>query len=301
MRLLAKLALLRYQSWQIRSGQAGSFSVSNPEKGERMHPQFGKLGIDIDDDFRTQWGGGLSKLSRVRVNGQPVAVWYFDPHLKQANGDWVTNPADLETSKNLGATPAMRFVTSWYDGQPPEVVAKAGSDFIARLDAGTRRVACVEWDVELQQGKHDIGWQQKFLLGYRVVTNQQTTMFKGIRGAGGLFPNPKQPASLGYRWGRPGVWTMEGMQDASSNVANLAAETGLLIGPQCYNGPMSERWDAWFEVLTWCMDSNPWRQFGAKVPIEKFIPYYDARKDMRFPNQNYTVMYATSRLTELYE
>lgn len=247
-----------------------------------------KLSIDVDVNPATGWPNGLTKLAQVRIDLQPISVTFYDPRQ-----NWVT-PAFLDAAKiQHGFINGLRFVPNgWGDtARDASVVAREYSDHITRLESdGKRRIEVVEWDVETK----NIAWQTEFLLGSAAKGT------KGIRGARGLFPNPSNPASLGYRWGRPGVWTMEGRQSTATSVAHLAAKTGLLIGPQVYPGAMNtNQWSLWYEIRTWVLNTNPDRP-GAFVPLAQFIPYIDAAAQYRLAGDIEGVLFATSRLTELY-
>lgn len=242
------------------------------------HPLRGKLSIDVDDAI------GVGNIGGIRVDGRKIEVAFFDPR------DPRTTPQLLDTWRGFGKLAGIRYVLEWDAGLAPEVAAKKASDYITKLEAdGKRRVDVAEWDVET----HDLDRQLRFLLGSR--SDDDTGALKGIRGAGGFLPDPGRQFTLGYRWGRPGVWTMEGRQDAGTSAAAQAAATGLLVGPQLYDGPMTECWDLWFEIQTWCLNSNPERPNGARIPIDKLIPYYDIRKGLMPVGVNEAILFATSR------
>lgn len=240
------------------------------------HVLKGKLSIDVDDAI------SLGSLSGLRFGGLPAMLAFFDPRDPR-----VTIPF-LDAWIELGRLAGLRYAPqSWDSGRSPEECAAIGSNYVKELEEdGVRRIAAVEWDVET----HDRLWQLKFLLGSVDVDG---TRHKGIRGAGGSYPDPTRPATLGLRWGRPGVWTYEGRQDAGTAAAAEAARTGLLVGPQPYNGAMTEVWDLWYEVLTWCLDANPARPNGAKIPLASLIPYYDARRLPAWPVEG--VLFSSSR------
>ena len=238
------------------------------------HPLRGKLAIDVDDQI------GVGNIGGIRVDGRDIDVAFFDPR------DPRVTPKLLDTWRSFGKLAGIRYVLEWDAGLSPTAAALKASNYITKLEAdGKRRVDVVEWDVET----HDVPRQLEFLLG---AFDGNT---KGIRGAGGRLPNPIDPSTLGYRWGRPGVWTMEGRQDASTSAAARAAETGLLFGPQLYNGAMTEQWDLWYEIQTWCLNSNPERPNGARIPLAKVIPYYDIRKGLRPSAPTEAILFATSR------
>jgi hypothetical protein len=252
------------------------------------HPLKGKLSVDVDNDHVLGWPGGLDKLARVRVDGTPIGAAFFDPHMRREGGDRVVTPATLDEALHHGILPCLRYDTSWDGGPgtPPEVCAQRGSEHIAWFERdGKRRVVAVEWDNE----SHDALWEMRFLLGY--VTDDGRRV-KGIRGCGGSFPDPARPETLGYRWGRPFVWTFEGRQTVAQSAANHAAKAGGLVGPQLYNGPMTETWSMWREIRYWV---------GVGVPIEQLLFYVDARRRNRDSGVDEAVLFATSRLTELYE
>lgn len=242
-----------------------------------------KLSIDVDDQI------GLGNLGGVRIDGKKIEAAFFEPI--GAGGDAPrATVAVLDEWKSWGRAAGVRFVPhNWkpFAGKSGSEAAKMCSDMIADLEKdGKRRVDVVEWDIET----HDIFWQTEFLLGSAVKGT------KGIRGSHGKFPKPGDASSLGYRWGRPGIWTMEGRQDTNTSVAHLAAATGLLIGPQCYDGAMTQIWDTWFEIETWVLNTNRERPNGARVPIEQFVPFYDARKSLFPVGSNEAVLFATSRV-----
>lgn len=255
------------------------------------HPLKGKLSIDVDDQI------GLGNLAGYRVDGKPILAAFFEP--VGAGGT-----APRGTAKTLdawrgfdgGRLAGLRFVPhnwSGFAGLTGSETAKKSSDYITALEKdGVRRVDVVEWDIET----HDTAWQKEFLLGSAPDPNDQATWTKGIRGRGGFLPDPSRAWTLGYRWGRPGVWTMEGRQDVGTSEAALAAETGLLVGPQAYDGAMTEMWDWHFELLTWCLNANPQRPNGAQIPVTSMIPYYDARKALMPVGAVESVLFATSRL-----
>lgn len=266
------------------------------------HPLDDRIAIDVDQDHTKGWPGGLAKLKQVRIGDRPISVLFFDPHEKKPDGTyWVTSKT-LDDAAALGFVPGMRYVSHWDDGADPDQAALIGSTHISRLEAdGKRRVQVVEWDVEQQQGGHDVDWQTKLLIGW---TTPGGARVRGLRGCGGFYPDPKDPSSLGYRWGRPFVFTMEGRQNKTSSAALVAARAGGKVGPQCYNGAydnvpdMDEMWDPWWEIRTWVLGENG--NDGEKIPLTSFIPYYDARKAKRLSGVSETVLFATSRLTELY-
>ncbi len=238
-----------------------------------VHPLKGKLAIDVDDQI------GVGNIGGIRVDGRKIDVAFFDPRDPRVTAKL------LDTWRGFGKLAGIRYVREWDKALTGVAAAKKGSDYISNLEKdGVRRVDVVEWDVE----NKDRTDQDAFLLGSSVDGS------KGIRGAGGLFPNPKNPATLGYRWGRPGVWTMEGRQSISTSSAHLAAATGLLLGPQLYDGGMTQQWDLWYEIRTWCLNTNPDKK-GANVPLEQFIPYYDIRKGLRPVDVTEAILFATSR------
>ena len=249
------------------------------------HPLRGKLAIDVDDAI------GVGNIGGIRVDGRKIEVAFFDPRDPRVTGKL------LDTWRGFGKVAGIRYVLDWDKDLAPEAAARKASDYIAALEFdGKRRVDVVEYDVET----HDYHRQITFLLGDPV------TGTKGIRGAMGRYPDSADKTTLGYRWGRPGVWTMEGRQDAGTSAAAEAATTGLLVGPQLYNGgytrpdgtkvpDMTEQWDLWFEIQTWCLNSNPDRPNGAHIPVGQILPYYDIRKGLRPVGVAEAILFATSR------
>lgn len=255
------------------------------------HPLKGKFSIDVDDQI------GLGNLASAKIAGKSIPVAFFEP--VGAGGDAPRGTKEtLDTWRGFGfgRLAGLRFVPhNWapFSGLTGSQAAKKCSDMIAALETdGVRRVDVVEWDIETK----DAAWSKEFLLGSAPDPNNQATWTKGIRGRGGFLPDPTRTWTLGYRWGRPGVWTMESRQDASTGPIALAAETGLLIGPQCYNGAMTEMYDLWYEIETWVRNENPERPNGARIPITSIIPYYDVRKSLMPVGANEAVLFATSRL-----
>jgi hypothetical protein len=243
------------------------------------HPLRGKLAIDVDDQI------GVGNIGGIRVDGRDIDVAFFDPR------DPRVTPKLLDTWRGFGKLAGIRYVLEWDKDLAPEAAAKKASDYITALEKdGKRRVDVVEWDVET----HDHDRQLRFLLGSREEQDNGSWL-KGIRGAGGYFPGSSPPQTYGYRWGRPGVWTMEGRQDATTSAADYAATSGLLVGPQLYDGDMTECWDLWYEIQTWCLNANPERPNGARIPIGSLIPYYDVRKALRPSAVSEAILFATSR------
>jgi hypothetical protein len=235
-----------------------------------VHPLRGKLAIDVDDQI------GIGNIGGIRVDGRKIGVAFFDPRDPRVTAKFI------DTWRGFGKLAGLRYVLEWDSNLSSADAAKKASDYITKLETNpdgttTRRIDVVEWDVET----HDIPRQAEFLIGDAAKAT------KGIRGANGRLPSSADPSSLGYRWGRPGVWTMEGRQDTNSSVAQFAAVTGLLVGPQLYDGAMTECWDLWYEIKTWCL--------GAGVPIDKIIPYYDIRKGLRPSDVTEAILFATSR------
>lgn len=254
-----------------------------------IHPLKNRLSLDVDVNPATGWGGGLSKLASVRIDGKAITGL-----LLEGRAPWVTKEL-IDKAHTLFPVVGLRFAPAGWGYYPGDaaVAAKAFSDIITRLESdGKRRVDVVEWDVETSNRT----WEDEFLLG----SSARGT--KGIRGANGLLPKPDYPTSLGYRWGRPGVWTMEARKDASSSSAHLAAATGLLVGPQCYAGGnvLSDVTDPWFEIRTWALNNNPDRTTGAAIPLSQFLPFYPAAAAHRMRGQNEAVLFAATLLTELY-
>lgn len=251
-----------------------------------------RLSIDVDQNPDTGWPNGLTKLSQVRIDGRPIALAFFDPR--------TTTLIQVKKWIALGGLAGVRYVPHSWDstngqGTPtisPEAAALKGSNYIGQYEQdGVRRISAVEWDVETK----DRVWQQDFLVGNAMRGT------KGIRGANGMYPNPADPTTLGYRWGRPGVWTMEGRQDTTTSIADLAAVSGLLVGPQVYDGSMvANQWSWHYELRTWCLNSNPGKA-GANIPLASMLPYTDADKRFRLSGDVEAVLFATSRLTELYQ
>jgi hypothetical protein len=221
-----------------------------------MHPLKGVLSIDVDDQI------SLGSLGGLRYDDRPVTCAFFDPR------DPRVTPAFADAWRSFGRRFGLRYVPhSWDPGLSAKDAAKKVSDYIAALEAdGKRRVDAVEYDTET----HDVTWQHDYLIGADGTTD------KGIRGRGGKLPDPHDPATLGWRWGRPGVYTFEGRQSTQTVEAPLAASCGLLVGPQCYDGDMTELWSWQYELRTWVLNANPDRP-GATIPLELMIPYADAR------------------------
>lgn len=254
-----------------------------------IHPLKDRLAIDVDGDPATSWPNGLTKLSQVKVDGRPIAVAFFDPRFPNCR-------KYIDQWRSLGRLAGIRYVPhSWDAGKTGQECAMIMSAYVAQFETdGVRRIDVVEHDIET----HDLVFQSDYLLGK--VLPDGKTITKGVRGAGGKLPNPKDPNTLGYRWGRPGIWTMEGRQDTTTSLAHIAAQTGLLVGPQLYDGSMkANQWSCWYEIKTWCLNANPGKQ-GASVPLDKFLPYTDADKRFRLTGDVEAVLFATSRLTELY-
>jgi hypothetical protein len=254
------------------------------------------VAIDVDNDHLMGWGGGLAKLRDVRVDDAVIGAAFFDPHLTVPTndpkgrhaGDGIVTKNTLDDWRGFDRRFAgLRFVPEWYGAPEPGVMAKILSDEIARFDdVGIRRVDVFELDVET----HDVEYQTKLLLGY---TTSGKVRVKGVRGCGGDYPDPTKPWTLGYRWARPGVYTFEGRQSTAQSAGDVAARCGLKIGPQGYNGAMSERWDVSREVAYWL------RTVGVSPSF--FMPYVDAKKDGRPFGMRDVVLFATTRLTELYQ
>jgi hypothetical protein len=253
------------------------------------------VAIDVDNDHLMGWGGGLAKLRDVRADDAVIGAAFFDPHLtvpkddpKGRNaGDGIVTKATLDEWRDMGRLAGLRFVPEWYGRPEPGIMAKIVSDEIARFDEfGKRRVDVFELDVE----DHDVAYQVMLLLGY---TTSGKVRVKGVRGCGGDYPDPTKPWTLGYRWNRPGVYTFEGRQSLSQSAGRIASQCGLKIGPQLYNGAMNERWDMSREVAYWL------RTVGVSPSF--FMPYVDARISGRPLGMRDVVLFATTRLTELYQ
>lgn len=252
------------------------------------HPLKNRLSIDVDVNPKTGWPGGLEKLAAVRIDGKAITGVLFE-----AREPWVTREF-LDYAHGLFNVVGLRFAPgAWDKGSDPAASAKRWSDRISELESdGKRRVDAVEWDVETS----DLGWETEFLLGSAAKGT------KGIRGALGMYPSTTSSSTLGYRWGRPGVWTMEGRKSAGYSAAHLAARTGLLVGPQCYWGGMqiTDVADPWFEIRTWVLNNNPDRPQGANIGLDKFLPFYPAAREHRMIGQNEAILFAATTLTELF-
>lgn len=256
-----------------------------------MHVLKNKLSIDVDDQI------GLGNLGGIRIEGKPILCAFFEPAAPGMGDCPRGDVKTLQTWRGFGGgrISGLRFVPhNWpaFKDMDGDQAAKVCSDYITKveLEAKARIVDAVEWDVET----HSLQWAKEFLVGKSEAEGGPT---KGIRGAGGFLPDPVRAWTLGYRWGRPGVFTTEGRQDTTTAQAALAVEAGLLFGPQCYNGAMSEAWDLWFELQTWVLNANPQRPNGARVPITSVLPYYDAKKELFPKGAQETVLFASSRLS----
>jgi hypothetical protein len=242
-----------------------------------QHPLRGKLAIDVDDQI------GVGNIGGIRVDGRDIDVAFFDPR------DPRVTAAFIDTWRGFGKLAGIRYVLDWDKNLEPAAAALKASNYITALEKdGVRRVDVVEWDSESKDYDREV----EFLVGKPVTVSGGT---KGIRGRGGRLPDPSLTMTLGYRWGRPGVWTMEGRQDNSTSAAATAADTGLLVGPQLYNGAMTEQWDYHYELLTWCLNANPEKPNGAHIPLDKLIPYYDIRKGLRPTAVSEAILFAASR------
>jgi hypothetical protein len=234
-----------------------------------------KLSIDQDSSVTTGWPDGLRGLRDTRIEGRPIEVCFFDPRTVPV--------AVLRQWEGVGYNriSGLRMDPSWWGGTSVDagVMAKKFSDQIE-----TFQPKVVEYDVE----NKDVMWQIRFLLG---TTLADGTRVKGLRGCGGDYPDPSRPETLGYRWGRPFVWTFEGRQTSATNAAHIAAAAGGKIGPQPYDGSMNEHWDLWWEIKTWVL--------SGLVPLKSFLPYYDADAKHRPGGVSEAVLFATSRCTEL--
>ena len=259
-----------------------------------IHPLQGRIAIDVDDQ------AGIGNIGGMKVEGRPVTVAFFEPKGMPGSASPRATKSEIDLYRSWGKAAGLRFVPSgwgWVDGahaMSAAEAAKLASDAITLLESdGKRRIDVVEWDVETKNAL----WQVEFLLG------SESKGTKGIRGASGQFPNPSDPSTLGYRWGRPGVWTMEGRQDVTTSVAHLAAKTGLWVGPQIYSGTMSgKQWSWQYELQTWVKGTNIEKTCPPAeylVPLAQMIPYTDARDSLRSEGEAETVLFATSRATAL--
>lgn len=241
------------------------------------HVLKGKVAIDVDNDIHTGWPGGLEKIGKVK--DPAITCLLFDPR--------VVTLADVKAALTLGFLVGIRYDPAWDKDSAgnypkPEVAAKRASDYVAKCEAdGVKRVSFVEYDVET----HDRVWQIKFLLGYKVGT----TILKGVRGAGGQFPDPAKPETLGYRWGRPFVYTFEPGQSTATCAADVAQLAGGLVGPQLYDKNMKRR-DMRWELKTWVEE--------ALVPFERMWFYYGANDRPSWIFEG--CLFATTLLPELY-
>lgn len=239
-----------------------------------------RLAIDVDNDPATGWPNGLTKLRDIQLDGRPIEVAFFSPLLH--------SPKHLDQWKGFGRVAGLRFGPEWWGTPDPLVCAKIFSDAIGRFESdGKRRVDVAEYDIET----HDLAWQLAFLLGTR-DEDDSASWTKGIRGGGGMYPDPAKPQTLGYRWGRPFVYTFEGRQDQTTSAGDVAAKAGGKVGPQPYNGAMSEVWDDNREFITWVR--------SGLVPASRFTLYRDAAQAHRPRGMTEGILFATSRLTELY-
>lgn len=254
------------------------------------------VGVAVDTDHQLGWPGNLPKLRTVRADDAAISVALFDPHLTvkkddpdgRKEGEGVVTKDTLDNWRKLGGIPGLRLDPSWIDWPEPGEAAKWASDQIARFDDyGIRRVDVVEYDVET----HTRDWQVRFLLGYTTATAR----VKGIRGQGGDYPDPSKPWTLGWRWGRPGVYTFEGRQTMGTSAGDVAARAGLKVAPQLYNGAMDQVWDGQREFRYWCVDAD------FPVSPSAFTVYSDADRDNRPHGLRDQLLFATTRLTELYE
>jgi hypothetical protein len=253
------------------------------------------VSIAVDNDHLRGWGGtALAKLRDVRADDAVISCAFFDPHitvpandpLGRRAGDGIVTKGTIDEWASYGRIAGLRIDPSWLDWPAPEDAAKWASDQIARFDEpGKRRIQVVEYDVET----HNVAWQIHFLLGY--ISNG--VRVKGIRGCGGDYPDPTKPWTLGWRWNRPGVYTFEGRQTVETSAGDVASRCGLKIAPQLYNGAMTEVWDAQREFRYWCGVTG--------VSPGAFTVYSDARREHRPKGIRDQILFATTRLTELYE
>jgi hypothetical protein len=259
-----------------------------------------RIAVDVDNDHRTGWPGGLSKLAAVTLDqAQTIGVAFFDPHLVDAQAQRIVTQATLDEWKLKGRIAGLRFGPNWYGWPEPSWCAKIFSDEITRLEANpdgttTRRVDVCEYDVEpphntAEETAYYRDWQIKFLLGY---ARSDGSFAKGIRGAGGYYPDSRDPRTLGYRWGRPFVYTVEGRQTLAQIPADVVVRAGGKFAPQPYNGAMTEVWDDMREFQTWV-------RTGIVLP-GFFTLFGDAAQAHRPLGMRERILFATSRLTELY-
>jgi hypothetical protein len=254
-----------------------------------VNPLSNVLTVCVDNDVATGWPGGLAKLGRVKIDDYALIMnALFDARIASAAllDEWRSLPG-------LTRQAGIRYDPKW-DGAPetpPEACAAMASAHISALEQdGVRRVAVAELDVE----NHNVVWQEKFLLGF---TTPGGVRVKGWRGRGGSLPDASLVDTLGWRWGRPFVYTFEGRQAGNTAAAVIAARAGGLIAPQLYNGAMTEEWPWHEELRTWCRPGQ-----GAQViPFNRMIPYIDADRRHRDVGHREAILFATSRLTELYE
>ncbi len=215
------------------------------------HPLDNNVSLVIDAEVATGWGGGLPKITTV--TDPEIQALTFDPRM--------VSLAEVKEAIRLGFLVGIRYDPGWDNYPAPHVAAKRASDYIGMFEQdGVRRISFGEYDVET----HDTHWQLRFLLGDRLP---DLTVTKGIRGAGGMFANPADPSTLGYRWGRPFIYTFEPGQSPTTCLAKTAWQAGGKIGPQLYDKNMKPR-DLWWEIRTW--------HLGAGIPLEAFRFFYSA-------------------------
>lgn len=270
--------------WAQISGQIVNLLNGSPVA---THPLKNTIAIDCVGDWKLAWPGGLDKLLSARVDAQrPVGLFFLDPIAKRTDGTLIWDEVTGRYLASQGRKVGVRYVPhSWDAGLDPILAAakaKAYRDWYANRGVP---VACFEHDIENVVWKgvqHSLEWQLAYLLG--------TPGHKGVAGANGSLPDPSKPDTQGLLYSVPGVWTMEGRQSTNTSSAGVAAVCGMLVGPQAYNGDMTEMWSLWREVVYW----------GQRCGLDHFIPYLDARSLLRAKGEFEAVLYDTTRLTELF-
>lgn len=246
------------------------------------HPLENAVALVIDAEVSTGWGGGLPKI--LTLEDPEIEAVTFDPRMVSLD--------EVNEAIDLGLLVGVRYDPAWDKNAAgklpdPQVAAKRASDYIAQFEKdGERRIDYAEYDVET----HDVHWQISFLLGDMV--NGLPT--KGIRGQGGQLPNAARPETLGYRWGRPFIYTFEPGQSPTTCAAGTAFRAGGKIGPQLYDKNMKAR-DMWWEIRAW--------HLGAKIPLESIRFFYSAaapgERNGRPSWISQGVLFAASTCTEL--